>query len=227
MSIVALGRARAATFTGSAVVGPALGGRALSCEWFFYSFAMDKFRRLFGHGTGKQEQALVDVVTNRDWYDFEDPELAERVARRAVREGLSYARVSKEEAGVLDCLLEAAIKGPGRLSKDLAAEPESPEGLHINVVEELLRRARRGKLRLKLLPIFGDGRRYGETKLSHCSYAAFPPGEVSALLAEVRRVVGLAVPWRHPDFPGEVEKELLGPLGQVAKKRRALAGFAP
>jgi hypothetical protein len=46
-------------------------------------------------------------------------------------------------------------------------------------------------------------------------------------LAEARQVVGLDAEWSHPDFPPEVDKELIGPVQKVADAGRGLAAFFP
>lgn len=198
----------------------------MSAEWSFYSFRYERFEKLFGGGSESEEQALVDIITDEAYYDFDDPEMAEEVARRAIREGLSYQGADEESRDVLDCIPSAVLKDSDTLVEYVNAGGESPQGLHINVVSELLDRAE-GRLELRLLRLFSGGRRYGETDSDYCEYVIFTPSEVKDLLGEAGEVVALDVQWSHPDFPTEVENELLQPLRKVSAQGRGLAAFYP
>ena len=198
----------------------------MSADWSFYSFDHARFEELFGGGSESVAEALVEVLTDETCFDFEDPEVAEAVARRVVAEGFSYDGADEEEQDVLDCIPDAVFKASDSLSRQVDVKPESPQGFHINVVEELLKRAE-GKVDLKLLSLFNGGRRYGGAPSEYCEHIIFPPAEVAELLVEARQVVDLQAEWSHPDFPPVVDKELIGPLKKVAEAGRGLAAFYP
>ena len=198
----------------------------MSASWAFYSFDHDRFEQLFGSGSESHCEALIAVLTDDGYFDFDDPDIAVSVAQRVIAEGYSYDGATEEEYDVLDCIPSAIFNSSDVLSQSIDAKPESPEGLHINVVEELLRRAS-GNVDLALLPLFNGGRRYGGATSEYCEYVIFTPAEVAGLLAEARQVVGIDAGWSHPDFPPVIGKELLGPLQKIANANRGLAAFYP
>lgn len=198
----------------------------MSAEWHLYSFNNRRFERLFGYGTSEEEEALVAILTDKSNYDFDDPNVVRKVARRAIHEEFSYDGANAAEREVLDCIPSAVFKDSDRLTEYVDSSPESPEGLHVNVVGELLSRGKE-RLDLRLLPLFCEGRRYGQPRPGDCEYILFSPSEVRGLLEEVRRVVELDGRWSDPGFPGVIEKELVGPLQKVSQEGRGLAAFCP
>lgn len=198
----------------------------MSSHWTFYSFDDRRFQQLFGGGSSANADALADFLTQEDYFDFDDPDRAAAVARRVVAEGFSYKGADDEQRDILDCIPSAVFNGSETLGRFVNAQPESPQGLHINVVQELRKRAGT-EIDTPLLSLFNGGRRLGDAPAEYCEYIVFTPAEVTALLAEVRRIVELDTPWSHPDFPAEVENELLGPLESAAQADRGLAAFYP
>lgn len=198
----------------------------MSSHWTFYSFDNGHFQQLFGGGSSAHADALADFLTQEDYFDFDDPDRAAAVARRVVAAGFSYQGADEEERDILDCIPSAVFNGSEVLGRFADAQRESPGGLHINVIQELRKRAG-AKIDTPLLSLFNGGRRLGDAPAGYCEYIVFTPAEVTALLAEVRRLVDLDAPWSHPDFPSAVERELLGPLQDVAQANRGLAAFYP
>jgi hypothetical protein len=198
----------------------------MSASWTFYSFDATRFEQLFGSGIESHAEALATSLSNRDYFDFDDPDLAASVARRVVEEGFSYDDVTDEEQDVMDCIPSAIFHVPGLLSQTLDVQPESPEGFHINVVEELYKRAA-GHCEPELLKLFDGGRRYGGAPTEYCEYIIFSPTEVRGLFSEARQVVDVDAEWSHPDFRAVVEKELLEPLHKIIGANRGLATFFP
>jgi hypothetical protein len=195
----------------------------MNASWNLYSFDQQKLTELFGHAPGPIADALVEILTDEDYFDFDDKEVAEAVARRVTSEGYSYCNSNEDERDVLDCLPIAMLKGSGPVARFLEAAPESPNGIHVNVAGELLKRAK--GLDLNLLPLFDKGRRFGEASCEYCEYILFSPDEVGQLLAEVGQVIALDRRWSHADFPPVVEKEVLAPLRKIAQAGRGVAAF--
>ena len=198
----------------------------MSAQWHLYSFNSRRFEKLCGYGSDEEEAALVEILTDESNYDFDDPEVVREVVHRVIREEFSYDGAGREERDVLDCIPSAVFKDSERLAEHVDASPESPEGLHLNVVGELLNRGKQ-RLELKLLPLFCEGRRYGQPRPGDCEYIIFSPSEVRGLLEEIRRVIELDTRWSDPGFPVEIEKELVGPLQKLSQEGRGLAAFCP
>lgn len=196
----------------------------MSIVWTFHSFSMEAFCLLFGRGTPAQERTLVGVVTDPGWFAFADPDLAERVARRAVRMGLCYRGASATEVEILDGLSAAALLTDS-LGPDLETRPESPNGLGAEAVDELLRRARGGLGPGLVAALAAGGRRYGEPEPSACAYCVFSPVEVVDLLAELRAAIASAVPWHSRRHREAIADDLLRPLEAAEQAGRGLAGF--
>jgi hypothetical protein len=198
----------------------------MSASWNFYSFDSTHFEHLLGSGSESHADTLATSLANEDFFDFDDPDISESVARRVIMKGFFYDSATDEEQDVLDCIPRVIFNVSGLLSETLDARPESSEGFHINVVEEMHKRAAR-HCELRLLKLFDGGRRYGVTPTEHCDYIIFSPTEVSELLSEAQQVVDVEAGWSHPDFRPMVEKELIEPLQKTVDANRGLAAFFP
>jgi hypothetical protein len=192
----------------------------MSTHWYFHALSMPRFTELFGHGTPEQAQVVVDTLLDEDLFDHDEPELAERVARRAVAQGVAYSGLSGDEAEMMD-LVVFAVTASDKLAAWLELEPLSPQGLAPAAEGLVYRRATEGGLKLGLLRVLADGgRRHGQGQTSPCEYALFRPDEVPMLRDEVQAIAGLPQPWAPAELEPIVAEELLGPL--AAADGRAL-----
>lgn len=196
----------------------------MSASWNLYSFDQGKLDLLFGSAPEAVADALAEILIDEGEFDFDDPEVAETVARRVTSEGL-FEAADEDEQDVLNCLRFALFVGAGPVAEFLGAAPESPNGIHVNVTGELLKRA--DGLDLPLLALFGTGRRLEKSPCEFCEYIVFSPEEIRDLLAEVKQVIALEREWSHPDFLPEVEKEVLTPLANIAEAGRGAAALYP
>lgn len=191
--------------------------------WWFYSFSPERFRRVFGGNEPGMAELVADAATYEEG-SWDDPAVPRRLAAVIVQSGIDYAGLSRSEASVLDEMMQRifAPEGPG---KELEVIPESPDGLHPNIVQELLAIAR-GRVAIRLLPILVGGRRYGQLDPNpECRYCILSTDEITQLLAEVQQILALADRCTK-DYVPKVARECLGDVLQsAATKNRPLIGL--
>ncbi len=198
---------------------------------------MGKMGRDIRRGVEGAEQALVESVT---WDDgaFEDGEMAVRIARQIAKNGFSYSGLSKSEATMLD-EITMSFFCPEGLETILEFVYESPDGVHVSQVEELIARCRGGKTslfsrlfskaetapQLKILPLFLTGRRLNGNGLPELAnqYIVLNPDEVSVLHEEVTQAIATPAKWLGPGNEDAARKYLRDVLTQVKAKKAWLA----
>lgn len=191
----------------------------MSYMWNFYSFSSLKFDAIAGSGDAGHEELIVDAVT---WDDWGDMEAIERLAKAFVRSGPSYDTLSKDDASIMDGLI-AMLFSPEGLEEELEIEPESPDGLHPSVVDEMIRRAE-GQIELQLFPILNGGRRLGSDGPVHCEYFLLSCDEVGVLRSEVEQILALPGSWSESNVPDLINECLLDVLKEVEAKPKSLMG---
>lgn len=189
----------------------------MSYQWWFYSFEPDALARLLGGGHEPELDAFVDLVgTGSDEFGSPSDPV---VARALLESGFSYEGFDARSARTADDIVIAAFSEVG-FWHVLTMEPESPDGLHPAVIDELLARANGGAM----LPLLRTGRRCGEETPSACEYVVLAPEEVTILLKEVRRAMAAPVPWSAPHAPQDVVECLIGPLESGVRDGRWVFG---
>jgi hypothetical protein len=201
----------------------------MSYAWSFHSFSIPKFQHYFGHASLQEVEEMVAAATweEREYGDEENPtdlEPIERIVRRVATGGISYAGLSSDDARTLDeCI--AVLFSPEGLEEQLEIGPESPDGVHPTIIEELLRRAE-GRVELRYLPMLRHGWRYGGNDLAvRCEYVLLHPEHLQPLADEISSVVALPLPWSEGHVPEVVDECLVQVLQAVIPTKKGLAGF--
>ena len=195
----------------------------MSYLWSFYSFSPERFNQVFGGASPTHEESLVQSVT-WDGSGLADAPLAEQLARSVVRDGISYENLSNDEAQTLDGIIHLSFTQEG-LGGVLEVEPESSDGLHPSVVEEMLEKGGES-LQLKLLPILLQGQRFehrGET--ARCEYCILEGETIQQLLDESKAVMEATTAWSEEYMPEVIDECLIAVLEGVIKKKKALVGL--
>jgi len=197
----------------------------MSYAWSFQSFSVEKFKHYFGHATPEEVEAMVAAATWQEKADGDTVDLRpiEEVVRRVATSGLTYAGLTPEQAKILDQRLMVLFSPEG--IEDLEIEPESPDGVHPNIIQELIQRAQ-GRVELRCLPVLVHGWRHGEDSLAaKCEYVILYPEILPMLAAEIEAVVKLPLPWSEDYVPEVVDECLLQVIRTVIPKKKGLAGF--
>ena len=169
---------------------------------------------------------MVAAATWQERADGDDVDLRpiEEVVRCVATGGLSYSGLTAEQAAMLDQRL-MVLFSPEGLEAQLEIEPESPDGVHPSIIEELLQRAQ-GRVELSYLPVLLHGWRHGVGDLTaKCEYVLLYPEHLPPLAAEIDAVVKLALPWSESYVPEVVDKCLVQVVRNVIPKQKGLAGF--
>ncbi len=193
----------------------------MSYNWAFYSMPYQTFNKVVGGGDPDIETRAIEAVTWEKLYKGDDEQIVCRLARSVIRNGIDYALLHEKEALMLDEVVRALFSSEG-LAEDLELDPESPDGLHPSIVEELLSAA--GNHELRLLPILTAGRRFRTTAPSSCEYCILSTEEVSDLLSEVEQIITQAPKWSADYVPDVINECLCEPLASAKEKGRALYG---
>lgn len=190
----------------------------MSRLWHFFSYSQPAFDAyLGGGGAGTVEEVIAAVLWDEEaWADAAD---ARRLAERSAHDGISYANLSSREASCLDQLLQALF-APEGLAEKWEVVPESPDGLHPSIVQELLPRA----VGATLMPVLLVGRRYGAAESSACGYCFLSPTECERLAAEAEQALASTNAWSGAWLPGVVVDCLIGPLRSASSKGRPVFG---
>jgi len=195
----------------------------MSYLWSFYSFPESEFGRVFGSGDAAVEKSAIEAAT---WEEagFTDPGAAGELAARIVRQGISYDGLTTQEASLLDDLI-LILFSPEGLWEQLSIEPESPDGLHPEIVEEVAQHVSPEQAQ-NLLPYLIDGRRFKNGgKPTGEVYCVLSPPEVSSLVGTVMAAVERADQWSEPYVPEVIQECLIDVLDQTAEKKRWCIGF--
>jgi hypothetical protein len=111
----------------------------MSTRWSFYSFDRPRWDAIFGGGLeGAEDQVIQAVIWDRSVR--RDEQVLIRLAQTIVSSGISYRGLSAEEADDLDAIIVGFFCPEGRQDL-LGYDNESPDGLSMAVVDELVDRA--------------------------------------------------------------------------------------
>ena len=190
----------------------------MSWLWHFYSYSQPAFDAYLGGGRAGAVEEVVDAVAWDGWA-WADPVVIRRLAERVAHRGISYAGLTRHEAECLDELIPALF-APEGLAAQWDVVPESPDGLHPSVVQEMMRRAAGAAL----LPILLSGRRYGAVEPCACGYCLLSSSEAEQMAAEAERTLASTRAWSGAWVPGVVRDCLLDPLRSAFAKGRTLIG---
>lgn len=192
----------------------------MSYLWHFYSFSKPALDRVIGSGTEDSKTLVVDAVTWDEWHN--DMSKVKEIAIGIVDRGVNYAALSEKDREILDEIIKL-IFGPEGLWEHLEVEPESPEGIHWNTINELIQRAG-GEEKAKYLRLLKNGRRLDSSDYAG-NYVILSPEEVSALLEEAAQAYNAMQKWSN-DEDKEIAKEcLLNVLMKVRQKGKHLVGI--
>jgi hypothetical protein len=194
----------------------------LSIMWSFYSFDWSRWQSIFGSGTEDAKRCVVESVT-WDEGGYEDPDAVVRIARQIVTRGFSYEGLSPAEANMLDKAVMGFFCSEG-LEECLGFAYESPDGLHLSVVKELIARGNGDEL--PFLSLLTTGRRLNGRSVPEVDsrYLILTPDEVSQLRAETQHLLEGPARWSAPSVPLVTRNCLLDVLTSVIAKNRCLAG---
>ena len=194
----------------------------MSIMWSFCSFDWSRWQSIFGGDTEEAKRSVVESVT---WDDgvYADPDAAVRIAQKLVTSGFSYEGLSPPEEKMLDKIVNGFFC-PEVLEECLGFEYESPDGLHISVVKELIARGKAEEL--PFLSLLTTGRRLHGRGVPDVSsrYLILSETETSQLRRETQRVLESPAPWSHPAVQLTARTCLLDVLISVVEKNRCLAG---
>ena len=194
----------------------------MSIAWSFYSFEWSRWQSIFGSGSKDAERCVIESVT---WDEgaYEDLDAAERIARQIVAHGLSYEGLSPVEAKTLDKIVTGFFC-PEELEECLGFEYESPDGLHLNIVKELIERSR--GVNPPFLNLLTTGRRLNDGGVPDARnrYLILTPAEVLQLQAETQHLLDLPTSWSSASVSETVRNCLLNVSSSVAADHRYLAG---
>ena len=191
----------------------------MSYLWSFQSFDPAKSQHIFGGGDPCARDAVVRALT---WDEdaFDDVDAVVFVAEWIVSHGITYAGLAGSMRELLDDLIPV-IFSPEGLAQELDVRPESPDGVHPSVFEEIIARAS-GHPSLRMLPLFRRGRRHGETETtSRCEYVILTPDELSTLCEELEAVLGQTVAWSADGLPELIRECLLDVAAAISSRDRA------
>ncbi|HPF40842.1 MAG TPA: hypothetical protein P5081_14015 [Phycisphaerae bacterium] len=192
----------------------------MSTNWYLYSFDESLWNSIFGSGAPEHVKALSAFLTDEQNFDFEDPEVAEEVARKLISHGFNAEQFDDEEVEIVECVPSAVVHSGDTLSVD--AKAESPEGTTWQMLQELMRRAE-GRVESKMIRLLSNGRSLLGPDYEDAEYVILSPDEVRSLRAELEQIVGLDAEWSHPDFAPYIQNELVAPIQSIAATGRALA----
>jgi hypothetical protein len=124
-------------------------------------------------------------------------------------------------------MLDTIVMGffcPEGLEECLGFEYESPDGLHLSVVKELIARGKGEEL--PFLSLLTTGRRLNGRGVPDVDsrYLVLTPDEVSQLRAETQHLLEGPARWSAPSVPLVTRNCLLDVLTSVVAKNRCLAG---
>ena len=190
----------------------------MSRQWSFYSYSSERFADYFDGSVPDAARQVVDAATSDDGA-WRDPAAPARVAAWITAGGIRYEGLSSADATVLDQLLPMLF-APEGLAEQWEVAPESPDGLHPSVVQELLLRAGVAVL----LPVLVCGRRFEATEPSSCEYCFLTPAECERLAGEAERALASIGPCSTARLPDIVHECLIGPLMSAATKGQSLFG---
>jgi hypothetical protein len=197
----------------------------MSYLWSFYSYDPVEYQRyLTGQGALSQENALA--LLDWDAEAFGGSDAVEWLASHLSLSGLSYEGLVDIAPGQLDAVVPALFSPEG-LERELAVEPESPEGVHSSAFSELVARCASTDRPARLLTILARGgrRANGEEPQAACEYCLLSPDEVKTMLGEVDVAFSVDTPWSAAYQPQLVDECLRQVLRRVVAKGKALAAL--
>ncbi len=214
----------------------------MSMRWSFQSIGWSQWNALLeGESSGE------DVMSSATWDadSYENPDLRKRLATSIAKIGISYDSLGPSEATELDSVIQGFFCPEG-MESYLSIEYESPDGLHRNVVRDLVSPTRRdagtqslikrlfaktpqnlksGSEVLKLLPLLLSGRRISSTAPpdEDYLYVVFSPEELPLLCDEAERCLAAGRPWPEKWFESVVIECLINVIKTTQAKGKGLA----
>jgi hypothetical protein len=185
----------------------------MSYSWSFHSFSDDAFRGVFGRSTSQQVGEFLESAA--DALGSASPEISQ-AARSMLMSGISYDGASPGASRAMDEAIKLAFSSEG-LEAELEVEHLSPDGVHPSVIDELVRRL---DAPTTLLAGLLRGRRFGQSEPADCGYCIFRPGEVSAVLHEIRNACAAGVVWSADYLPELVQECLVEPFEAAERAGR-------
>lgn len=195
----------------------------MSYAWAFYSMPMEAFNRVIGGGDEElQKRAIYHITRDLKQLAQEDGDMTtlNGLARTAISKGIRYNNLNEDHASLLDQVILSMLSCEG-LEKELKLEPESPDYLNPEIVEELVASS---SSKEGLLRYLVAGRRFGVAEPFDCEYCIFEPHEVEELRREVDRVMTASKSWSADNVPKVVRECLQDVLRTTVQKGRALVG---
>jgi len=185
----------------------------MSYAWSFHSFSDEAFRDVFGRSSPQQ----VDEFLKSAEYALGDvsPEIS-HASRSMLMSGISYASASPDASRAMDEVIKHAFSPEG-LEAELEVKYLSPDGIHPSVIDELVRRL---DAPAPLLTGLLRGRRYGHAESADCGYCIFRPGEVSAVLHEIRNACAADAAWSADYLPDLLQECLVEPFEAAERSGR-------
>lgn len=194
----------------------------MSYLWHFYSYSKPALDAVVGSKDAEIEQTVVEAVTWDDWDEGNTADM-ERLGRRLIESTAPYEGLPEADAKTLDEVIKMLFSPEG-LEEQLEIEPESPDGVHESVIEELISRGGPA-IKPALLPILQKrGRRYGQSTPTLCEYCLLDTTEVCMLQQEVTELRSSSMPWSDPAIAAVVDECLLAPLESAKAKGKSLFG---
>ncbi|MBY0549414.1 MAG: hypothetical protein K2W95_19215 [Candidatus Obscuribacterales bacterium] len=195
----------------------------MSYAWAFYSMPMEAFNKVIGGGDEElQKRAIYHITRDLKQLAQEDGDMTtlNGLARTAISKGIRYNNLNEDHASLLDQVILSMLSCEG-LEKELKLEPESPDYLNPEIVEELVASS---SSKEGLLRYLVAGRRFGVAEPFDCEYCIFEPHEVEELRREVDRVMTASKSWSADNVPKVVRECLQDVLRTTVQKGRALVG---
>ena len=193
----------------------------MSYLWHFQTFSLPKLQSYLGSDDQSKQDALLNAVL---WDDLgEEGDELEKAARRIATQGLDYTGLDADEAEMTDEIVKM-LPTPEGLEQEIELEYESDDGLHPNVVDELVKRAG-ASAGLSILPLLQSGRRYGQAQPANCEYCIFDLDELATLQGEVEQAMAQPGDWSASYVPEVIKECLLTPVHAARSKGKALFGL--
>lgn len=185
----------------------------MSYSWSFHSFSDESFGDVFGRSSPQRVGEFLESAA----YALGEvsPEIS-HASRSMLTSGISYDGLSPGASRAMDEVVKLAFSPEG-LGAELGVEHLSPDGVHPSVIDELVRRP---GAPAPLLACLLRGRRFGQAGTADCGYCIFRPGEVSAVLEEIRHACAADAAWSADYLPELLQECLVEPLEAAERAGR-------
>ena len=151
---------------------------------------------------------------------FDDATAVERLATHIATNGISYDSLSDADRDLLDELVPL-IFSPEGLESTLDCEPESDDGIHPFVIQEMLKHSGSAEI----LPWLIHGRRHDcSTPDVSCNYVLLNSSQVSQLLAECTSILNGNPSWSESYVPDVIRDCLTATLESIQTKGKHAVG---